>query len=337
MNADNFAEWLRRQEYTVEKTASTYWYEAGKRVFQAFPFHWLIVPEESELKDLLCRSGAIALRYSAPINSSVGRISYHAVYDKFSYNLNNLDRRSRQNIRRGLKNCQVRPIAFERLAEEGWLLEVDTAKRQGRETSISKEIWHRRYTAAADLKGFEAWGALIDDRLVASLFTFQMEDCCEMISQQCHRDYLNARINNALSYVVTEKVVNRSKNGSVFYAAQSLDAPASVDQFKFRMGYSAKPVRQRVAFHPFVSPFVNRSTYAVVRRIRDRWPSKPFFTKTEGIFRFYLEGKKKPKDQDWPECLARSKAEMMKLLMFHSELKEAKNEAQRNHPELPDS
>jgi hypothetical protein len=316
MNADVFAEWLRRQGYDVLRTESSYWYEASRRVYQAFPFHWVIEPEEDELVDMLRSRRAVALRYSTPVGAPVGRISYHAIYDKPSYELNDLDRRSRQNVRKGVERCRVEQISIERLAEDGWLLEMDTSNRQGRQAHFSKDAWCRRYMAAADLPGFEAWGAIVENRLVASLFMFQMDDCCELISQQCDREYLNARVNNALSFEVTQTMVRRRGILLVFYALQSLDAPSSVDQFKFRMGYRAKPVRQRVVFHPWISPLVNRASHAGLRWLRERWQDKALIRKAEGMVRFYLSGKTSAREQDWPECLSRSKEEMLSKLNF---------------------
>ena len=264
MKAEVFAEWLRRQGYSVVKTPSSYWYEAGVRVYQAFPYHWIIEPEEEELQKLLGESHAIALRYSAPLVKPTGCISYHAVYEKPTYTLEGLSQLCRRNVRIGLKNCRVEPISFDRLANEGWRLELDTVDRQGRGLPYSEEIWRRRCAAAGDLPGFEAWGALVDGRLAASLLLFQIEDCCEIISQQCNREYLKARVNHALAFVVTQTMVNRSGVQSIFYTLQSLDAPASVDEFKFRMGYIAKPVRQRVVFHPWFGLCANRVGQAIV-------------------------------------------------------------------------
>jgi hypothetical protein len=316
MNAEIFAEWLRRQGHSVVRTTSSYWYEASPRVYQAFPYHWVIQPTEEELSSLLDQKRAIALRYSTPVDSPLGCISYHAIFDEPSYTLDGLDRRSRQNIRKGLKNCRVEPVSLERLAEEGWLLEMDTTSRQERQATISEEIWSRRYMAAADLPGFEAWGALVDDRLVASLLTFQMEDCCEMISQQCHRDYLNARVNNALSFVVTQEMINRDGIQSAFYTLQSLDAPPSVDEFKFRMGYKAKAVRQRVVFHPWLEPFINNFIHATVARFLRRYPGNRTLAKAEGMLRFHLQGKRRIKEQDLPECLVDRKIDLVGGLDF---------------------
>jgi hypothetical protein len=311
MNADIFAEWLRRQGYHVVHTPSSYWYELSPRVYQAFPYHWVIQPTEDELSKFLRQNRAIGLRYSTSVDRPIGCISYHAVYDQPSYTLDGLDRRSRQNIRAGLKNCHVEPISFERLAEDGWLLEMNTLDRQGRRVKLREEAWRRRYMAAMDLPGFEAWGALVDGRLVASLLTFQMEDCCEMISQQCHRDYLSARVNNALSFVVTQTMINRNGIRSIFYALHSLDAPASVDEFKFRMGYVAKPVRQRVVFHPWLAPVFNRASHAMVKQLLRWYPDHPTLAKAEGMLRFYLEGKRPLNEQKWPECLTHCKKELL--------------------------
>ena len=49
MNAEIFAEWLRRQGHSVVRTTSSYWYDKSSRVYQAFPYHWIIQPTEEEL------------------------------------------------------------------------------------------------------------------------------------------------------------------------------------------------------------------------------------------------------------------------------------------------
>lgn len=311
MNVETFAEWLRRQGHRVYQTESSYWYDAGPRVLQAFPYHWLIQPTEQEIRQLMMDKGIVSLRYSTPVESPVGCISYHAIYDEPQYTLEGLERRSRQNVRTGLKNCQVEPISLKRLAEEGWDLELDTVSRQGRRPSMTKDAWQQRYMAAADLPGFEAWGALVEGKLAAALLSFQLEDCCELLSQQCHSDYLNARINNALSFVVTQTMVNRPSIRSIFYTLQSLDAPPSVDEFKFRMGYKAKPVRQRVAFHPWCQPFANQFVHATLKRLLQRDSANPRLAKAEGVLRFNLQGKLPLREQNWPEFLAPEKEELL--------------------------
>lgn len=305
MNPETFAEWFRRQGHNVIRTESSYWVDFGPRTYQAFPYHWLITPPECELRSFLKQHKLIGLRYSTPLTTPIGHISYHAVYEEGTYKIENLSKWARKNIRRGLRNCEVQPITFDRLADEGWQLQVDTLDRQAHAHQVEtvKAAWERRCRVAQDLPGFEAWGAIVDGKLAASVITFMMDDCVYMLYQQCHRDFLKKHVNNALGYFVTETMMKRPEVKSILYGLHSLDAPPSVDEFKFRMGYSAKPVRQRVVFHPWLVPFFNPASHYILKTMANRRPENLTLAKTEGMVHFYLEGKRALDEQDVPETL----------------------------------
>jgi hypothetical protein len=313
MTIEVFAEWLRRQGHKVIRTASSYWFNQGPQVFQAMPYHWRVCPSESELRDLLVDHKAIGLRYSTSLSSQHGSISYHAVCEDRSYDLDKLGKWARKNVRRGLKNCFVGNISFDRLADEGWWLQLDTLDRQGRRLKIAHDRWQLRCKSASDLPGFEAWGAVAEQRLAASVITFIMGDCCYMLYQQCHRDFLPGHVNNALAYTVTKIMMNRPQVKWILYGLHSLDAPQSVDEFKFRMGYAARPVLQRVAFHPALEPFFNKVTHSTLKSVVNKYPGNPSLAKAEGLLRFYLQGRQKLHQQPWPECLADRKEEIMRM------------------------
>ncbi len=124
-----------------------------------------------------------------------------------------------------------------------------------------------------------------------------------MLYQQCHRDYLAEHVNNAMSFVVTKTMIERLEVKSILYGLHSLDAPPSVDEFKFRMGYTARPVRQRVVFNPWVRPMFNSASHALLRvglRLR---PGNPTLSKAEGMLRFYLQGRLPLSRQSLPQPL----------------------------------
>jgi hypothetical protein len=296
MSPDIFSEWLQRQGRRVVRTASSYWHREGVRALQAFPYHWTIEPSERELRELLRESQAICLRYSTPVSSPLGYLSYHVVRETSDYTVESLGKWTRKNVRRGLRNCSVQCIAFDLMAEEGWALQTDTLERQNRQVQISERDWQMRCLAAKDLPGFEAWGALVGGRLAASVITFRMDDCVYMLSQQCHREFLTAHVNNALSFTVTQAMLRRPGVRSIFYSLHSLDAPPSMDEFKFRMGYSRRIVRQRIVFHPVLEPLVNPALHALFRAAKALRPGNPVFMKAEGMINFYLEGKRPLED-----------------------------------------
>ena len=317
MNADIFAEWLRRQGHHVVRTASSYWYDAGPRVFQAFPYQWLIQPSTSELRKLMLGHGAAAIRYSTPFDAPHGTVSYHVVLTE-PYSLKTLRAQARNGVRRGLECCTIECISFDRLAEEGWNLQEDTLARQGRSGSMTQSEWQRICRAANGLPGFEAWGAIADGELAASVLIARLGDTYDVPYAQSHRKFLSKHINNALFYTVSRELLSRPEVREIFFCLHSLDAPESVDEFKFRMGLRAKPVRQRVVFHPFLTPFANESVHSVIARLLARHPDSRVFAKAEGMLRFYLQEKRPADSQDWPECLTDRKQELLQSLNLPS-------------------
>jgi hypothetical protein len=312
MTPDVFAEWLRRQGYHVVRTPSSYWVQVGPRIYQAFPYHRHITPPPAELDQLLRQNRAFGLRYSTTSDQSDGMMSYHVVYEGPEYPLNSLSKKARYDVRKGLKSASVEPISWARLAGEGWALRAETLERQGRDGAESRIWWERLCHSAEDLPGFEAWAAIARGNLVASLVAFSCGNCCSILYQQSSTEYLRNGVNNALTYIFSSEVLRHPGITQIFYGLQSLDAPPSVDEFKFRMGYMAKPVRQRVVFHPWLTPFFNRASHTVTRQLLHWRPDNPMLAKAEGMLRFYLEGKRPLAEQDWPECLAGRKAEWLK-------------------------
>jgi hypothetical protein len=309
MSVDILAEWLHRQGHRIIRTDRSHWYDAAPGVYQAFPYHRLIEPSNSELAQVW-RQRAIGLRYSTALSAAIGHISYHVIYSgDGTYTESQLPKKARYDVRRGLEYAVVEQISMARLASEGWILRAQTLARQGR-TRAETEAWWRRLCLSTDgLSNFEAWGAIQNGQLVAALLGFMTDDCYSVFYQQSLTEHLKYSVNNALTFVVTQHALQQPGIAKVFYGLHSLDAPSSVDQFKFRMGYRAEPVRQRVEFHPWLRPFVNKMSYAFVKRFQTWNPSSPLIAKTEGMLRFYLEGKRPLESQHWPECLASQNSE----------------------------
>lgn len=307
MDAKYFAEWFRRQGHHVYQTESTYWDTAGPRVLQAFPYNWLITPPEHELRKLMIRKGIVALRYSTPLESPEGMASYHIVLSN-PYNLEMLRSQARNGIKKGLGVFQIEQISFERLADDGWKLQQDTLDRQDRLNSMSQNEWNQMCLAASNLPGFEAWAAISQGELAAALITVQIKDTFYVPYAASHRNFLKEHVNNALFYAVSTNFLVRPEISEIFFCLHSLDAPASVDQFKLRMGFNPKPVRQRVVFHPWLKPFATLRTHAFLEKLVKRYPQNTDFAKAEGVLRFYLKGLVPLAEQEWPEAIADEKA-----------------------------
>jgi hypothetical protein len=309
MNADIFSEWLKRQGYRVYRTESSYWYNAGPLVLQAFPYHWLINPRKEEVNSLMLNNPVVALRYSSPFSSDTGKVSYHIVQNR-CYDITTINSKARNGVKRGLENFRIEKISFERLAKEGWYLQYDTLLRQNRQGSMQKTDWERLCLAARDLPGFEVFAALSGYDLAAAAIVCRIDNLYSVPFAMSHCKFLRQHVNNALFYSMICELLNRDNISGIFFTVQSLDAPANVDEFKIRMGFEPKLIRQNVVIHPFIRPFITRPVYELSRRLHEYYPSNHLLAKSEGMLRFHLEGRRPVKDQSYPDCLK----EEMKLL-----------------------
>ena len=303
MDVEHFAEWYRRQGHSVIRSDSSYWFDAGPRVYQAFPFGWLIEPSGDELGKLMRKHRIFSLRYSTPLQAPIGKVSYHVTLSN-PYHLDLLRSQARNAVKRGLANSVVERIPFERVAEEGWNLQRDTLYRQGRSASLTEVDWKRVCHSAIGLEGFEAWAALVDGEMAASVIICRIGDTFYVPYAFSQSKYLDLYVNNALFFSVSCNLLARDGIKGIFFTVQSLDAPKSVDDFKFRMGLNAKAVRQRVVFNPLLEPFITPSSHSFISSLLKRFPSKVALAKMEGMIRFYLNGKLPLNQQEWPDCVS---------------------------------
>jgi len=306
MNAETFAEWLRRQGHRVYRTASSYWYVAGPRVLQAFPYHWIITPDEKEIRDLLVKKGVVAVRYSAPLSFSGGKASYHVVLHK-PYQLEMLKSQTRNGIKRGLEHFSVERISFKQLATNGWVLQQDTLERQDRLKGMTQAEWETLCYSAEDLPGFESWAAISDGELAGAVIICRIDDMFNVPYAMSRSRFLRKHVNNAVFYATSCNMLKREGVKGIFFTVQSLDAPANVDEFKFRMGFQPIAVRQCVDFHPLLNPVANKRVLSWTQRLLQRAPSNPMLAKAEGMLRFHVEGRQALLKQPWPECLERGR------------------------------
>ncbi len=310
MNPETYMEWMRRQGHKVYHTASSYWYDAGPHVLQAFPYHWLITPSQDEICELMQTNKIISLRYSTPLDSPYGKISYHIILHQ-PYSLSMLRSQARNGVKHGLEHFRLEQIPFERLDKEGWALQQDTLDRQNRLRSMTQPEWERICHSAVDLPGFEAWAAVADGELAAALIVCQINDTWCVPYAMSHRKFLGDHVNNALFYGVSCNLLSRDGMQGIFFTVQSLDAPPTVDDFKLRMGLIPKAVKQRVEFHPWLKPLATAGAQKLFTRLLQRDEGNPLIAKAEGMLRFHNEGKQPLIQQQWPECLKPHKDEIL--------------------------
>jgi hypothetical protein len=290
MQTDAFLEFLERQGHRIVKTESCYWFNASTRFYFYYPYHRLITPNQDEINRILWGEPSIGARYFAPMEH-VGKESYSIVCSDKNYDITSVDAHfARRQTRRGLENFKIQQLEFKELEKRGICLNRDTLTRQGRDPRIWEgKVWTDYCRAANGLDGFEVWGAFSEKELASFMITFQMEDHFTILQQFSATEYLPQYPNNALVFHVTKLKLSLPEVNAVSYGPQSLDAPASLDTFKFRMGFRKRPMKQTIVFNPLVRPFINGFSHKVIQRLSALRPENDTFRKLEGTVRFYRE------------------------------------------------
>lgn len=266
-SSDDYAAFLRALGHRVVSTGAMRWYDANRRFFMAAPPHRAYSPSEEELAQLWRAAGCVGVRFAAPLTGP-GRLSYELSCSNPDYGLEGLSANTRSKVRRGLKRCQIDQVAMSVLRDEGRRAHADTVARQGRDGSLEADRWQRFFAAAAAAPGFEGWVARVDGEVAAFLVTVTFDDAVEFMLARSRNDNLGAYPNNALIFAVTEEMLVRRRVPEITFGLESLEPVEQLDQFKFSMGYEAKPIRQRIVFHPLLRPVLG---LAPVRRGLCRW------------------------------------------------------------------
>lgn len=291
VDAAAYADFLGRLGHRVVPTHSAYWYDASRYVYLSAPSHRLYEPGPDELREVIRQPGCLGARFAAPLATN-GKLSYQIVCDDPSYGLETLSANVRSKVRRGLKRCEVGPVPFATLVHAGRKAHEDTLARQGRDGSWAGEKWDRFWSAAKATPGMEGWGAWCGEALAAFLVTVSFDDGVEFLLARSSNDSLGAYPNNVLIFHVTQEMLRRRQAPQITFGLESLEPVGPLDQFKFGMGFHARPLRQRVVFHPLLHALVRRRS---LRNLFLRWSEwrgreAVFWRKVGGLLRFAEEG-----------------------------------------------
>lgn len=285
MTRDGMALFLERLGHRVTLSRTCYWYDLRPRFFLAFPHTAQASPGAGELDRVFAASGALGLRYVAPLDAA-GRLSWALVVDDRAYDLDRLTANTRSKVRRGLKRCEVLPVAPAFVRHHGRRANDDTLARLRFEQDYYP--WDRYWDAVAATGDAEVWAALCDGQVAAFLVVVIVEGCAEILVARSRTDLLTHYPNNALLFQVVHDLIRRDDVDRVLFGLESLDMVSGVDAFKESMGFSRLPIRQRIVFRPLTErllrmPFVSRTARALARRR----PGSEFWRKVEGVLIFH--------------------------------------------------
>lgn len=289
MKAEAFAEFWKLQGHRVVLTPSACWYDAHPFAYLSIPYHRPIAPSRRELLKVWLTGPALIARYPAA-HAKTGRAGGLFVCADRNYDLSALEKKARNQTRRGLENCAIELIDFSRLVEQGYPLVLDTLQRQQRSAdNMPRERWRRYCVAAAQTKDFEAWAALVQGRLAAFMIVALVEDCFSILYQSSSTLELNHYPNNALVFGVVRQKLTTTEVGYVSYGLKSIDPTDRLDHFKLQMGFELRPFCEQAAVNPLLRPLLSLGGKRYIQHLARRYPEKDLWRKAAQILDIPME------------------------------------------------
>jgi hypothetical protein len=246
-----YAKYCRLIGYRVEETPHGIWIGISRGFFNRVPPYETALPTKEELHSLFRRYPIVGVHYSVEPGSQ-GKAGYVYFVCDQDYDLKNLDSKGRWSVRKGLRNCQVRPMSFDELHRLGMSLNLDTLARQRRDDPMFRnpDRWMRFCQGGEQVEGAQVWGAFVAGELAAYIVFFQLGEMVNCMYQMSCTRLMKLHSNPALTFTVTQTMMRSPGVKAVCYGPGG--PSEGLDEYKERMGFNRQPVVFVVRLRPVV-------------------------------------------------------------------------------------
>jgi hypothetical protein len=238
-----YIEWLQRQGVPLFSAGNIFWrlYQGSLVTAQLDP-HFISLSAK-EAKDLLRKSGALFVRFSSdPCTQETEW--WYVICD--IYDSGRLSAKTRQNIKRGNRDCSVKKIDGEWLADYGYSCYLAAFNRYQNATPDSKDIF--RNTILSTLEGpFEYWGVFYGEYLAG--YCQCIVECTDVITNVTK--YNPAFLRNRTAYALVSNLINHyvvEKGMALSNSNRSIAHDTKYQDVLISMGFRKQYCRLNVVY-----------------------------------------------------------------------------------------
>ena len=198
--------------------------------------------DESKVKGLIRKYNAHLFRWTTNFDCSHETEFWHVICDKFT-DLKDYNRNIRSQIKRGLKNCDVRIIDSQTLRKEGYEIYSKAFKRYiTKEKMKSKTKFLKELDLFFRSYSYDIWGVFYKDELIGYSQNIIVDDYCDYNIIKIAPEFLNLYSSYALFYTMNKYYLNTKNFKYVNDGSRTLNHTTKIQEFlikkfKFRKAY----------------------------------------------------------------------------------------------------
>jgi len=246
-----YEQWLERQGCRLYEGGGMYW-----RLYRGALVPGRITPCYPRLSmqqacRLLAESGALMVRYSSqPVEEATPW--WYIVCDR--YEPGELPSKVRSMIKRGLRNCDVHPIALEWLVEHGYECYAAAHKRYANALPLGEDDF-RKNLSGTQGGPFEHWGVFVNGALAGYAQCIVEEKEVATDSIKYHPAYMNSYSSYALTATMAEHYVSRKacrlSNGN-----RSVAHDTNFQAFLLKLGFRQEYCLLNIVYSQRIRPVI---------------------------------------------------------------------------------
>ena len=216
------------------------WRKYNRAIIPDTPPHLPINNTEEEIKLFIKQSKVFFARWESDFDCGKSTDFWFLINDT-PMDLEEYDMKTRNQIRKGLKECLVEPITSSQLIDKGYDVYFSAFNR------------YKTYLKAKTRKQFineiistpnhwEYWGVFYKKRIIGYSKVMVVNDYAEYRSTKLHPDFLKYRPSEALIYTMNFNYLNKRKFKYINNGARSISHQTNfplflIRKFKFRKAY----------------------------------------------------------------------------------------------------
>lgn len=286
LSIEKYVEELKRSGKRIVNGASNdFWVEYEWRALMRMPSFYVELPAPGEVARVLRESRMAVVTYLVPpVDTHKGNAWLYICTDE-NYSLDKLSSVMRRNVRRGLKELDVGPIAAEQLLSHGSEAFCDTRKRVGLSDGTFGHF-QQRFLQRTKNPAHVFWGAWKNRKLAAFLSITEVDRWVEIEGCFSVNSMLSFRPNDTLFYCALSHYLTQKKVQMVSYGLSSIQEASNSETlhaFKVKVGFEARLVHRVFELHPVLRPFQNVIALNLGRVLLTLAPGSPLLKKAVGV------------------------------------------------------